>query len=243
MFSTPFGTLSRPVYRQVDEHLVSQPLYALEEFILTWSVRRLYFFFRGSIHIVDHELFKKYNSPVIRAGPNRLIFSSAAAWRVTHGYSERFERGDMFILSRFADTTESSVFTAKTHQEHRAKRKALISAAMTPRAFAGYEPHLARNCYKWLSIVERELAERGPDFDPSKSLKALGFDAFFEMLTGSPIGCLNDGLWETEAFAEAIKQKERTSRDSFGFGLVPWYVDGKIGPMLCTGYRHCSSRY
>ena len=185
---------------------------------------------------MDHDLFKTYKSPVIRAGPNRLIFSSAAAWRVTHGYLESFERGDMFILSRFTDTTESSVFTAKTHQEHRAKRKALVFAAMTPRAFASYEPYLVRNCYKWLLTVERELAERGPVFDPAKSLKALGFDAFFEMLTGSPIGCLNDGLWKTEAFAEAMKQKERTSRDSFGFGLVPWYVHGKISliPVRCA---------
>ena len=107
---------------------------------------------------------------------------------------------------------------------------------MTLRAFASYEPHLTRNCYKWLSIVERELAERGPVFDLAKSLKALGFDAFFEMLTGSPIGCLNDGLWKTEVFVEAMKQKERTSRDSFGFGLVPWYVDGKIIPISV----HCA---
>ena len=115
MFPTPFGTLSRPVYRQVDEHLVSRDHYALEEFILTWSVRRLYLFFRGLIHIVDHDLFEKYNGPVIRAGSNRLIFSSAAAWRVTYSYLESFKRGDIFILSRFIDTTESSVFTAKIY--------------------------------------------------------------------------------------------------------------------------------
>lgn len=128
----------------------------------------------------------------------------------------------MFILSRFSDTAESSVFTAKTHYEHREKRKRLVAAAMTPKAFGRYEPYLARNCYKWLAVVEKEVEENGPFFDPTKSLKALGFDAFFEMLTGTSIGCLDDEVWKSVAFGDAMKQKERTSRDGFGFGLVPW---------------------
>lgn len=172
------------------------------------------------MHLVDAELFKRYG-PVVRVGPNRLIFSEPAAYRAIHGFHRNIERGDFYAMARFADQGERSVFSSEANDLHREKRRKLVSVAMTPQAFAAYEPYIGKTCERWVNVIAELVSHQGPRVDIALSVKALLFDSLFEMLVGERMGCLN--ILSEERFKHAIAVKEKTSKDGFGFGLLPWF--------------------
>ena len=52
-----------------------------------------YSFYAGQHHLVDQKLHKKYG-PVVRVGPNRLLFAELSAYQAIYGTQKYLEKGE-----------------------------------------------------------------------------------------------------------------------------------------------------
>ena len=107
------------------------PLYLL--LIERYDGRRFSTFFRGNQHLVDHELHQRYGS-VVRDGPDSLLFADLDAYMAIYGFNRGFEKGDFYCMTRDPDPHKALIFSARTDDQHRKRRKAVAPSVCRKRA-------------------------------------------------------------------------------------------------------------
>ncbi|KAL2211455.1 cytochrome P450 [Sarocladium strictum] len=110
--------------------------------------------------------------PVIRVGPNRLLFNSATAFQDIYGSDKHITKAWTYeLLTR---NKVYSTFNTTDRAIHRTKRK-LISQAFSKEAMEAFEPVIIRQVDVFLEILRRR-AEKGKPVNMTERLRYLAID-------------------------------------------------------------------
>ena len=92
--------------------------------------RRFGIHFRGNIHNVDAQLHKRYG-PVVRIGPNTLLFSDYAAHDAIYGFNRNIGKGDFYAGAGDPDPKKASILQLEDEQAHRDRARKIVSVAVS----------------------------------------------------------------------------------------------------------------
>ncbi|KAJ8110738.1 hypothetical protein ONZ43_g5796 [Nemania bipapillata] len=123
-----------------------------------------------SLHLAAYSDSKKYG-PVLRHGPNKLIFNSATALRDIYN-NEKTNKSRVYLLT--VASGKPSIFSMLDVRKHRNRRK-IIGQAINDKAMRAFEPAMAEQIeifIQQLSISSRESAP----VDMTERCKLLGMD-------------------------------------------------------------------
>ncbi|KAI0965086.1 cytochrome P450 [Xylaria arbuscula] len=122
------------------------------------------------LHLRTFLDLKKYG-PVIRHGPNKLVFSSAEALHDIYN-NERVTKSHVYELT--ITSGNPSIFNALDRRVHRNKRR-LIGQAITDKAMRSFEPTMVEQIN--IFIDQLSLAAQGPaPVNMTDMMKRLGAD-------------------------------------------------------------------
>ncbi|OTA96263.1 hypothetical protein M434DRAFT_393110 [Hypoxylon sp. CO27-5] len=133
------------------------------------------------LHLTTYLDLKKYG-PVLRLGPNKLVFNSAEALQDIYN-NERVTKSHVYKLTVSAG--KPSVFNTIDKRRHRIKRK-LIGQAISDKAMRDFEPIMIEQ----IDVFIRQLhvASRKACFvDMTERLKKLGADIVGLLAFGYPL--------------------------------------------------------
>jgi len=92
--------------------------------------RRFFTFAAGEQHIVDQRLHEKYG-PVVRVGPNSLLFSDVSAFESIYGYNKSIEKGEYYLMVGDPDPEKASTFATRTDKRHRERSRKIVSTVVS----------------------------------------------------------------------------------------------------------------
>ncbi|OTB09662.1 hypothetical protein M426DRAFT_316197 [Hypoxylon sp. CI-4A] len=139
-----------------------------------------------SLHLSTYLDLKKYG-PVLRLGPNKLVFNSAEALQEIYN-NERVTKSHVYQLTVSAG--KPSIFNTIDKQRHRVKRK-LIGQAISDKALRDFEPTMTEQIDVF--IRQLQVASRQADsVDMTERLKQLGADIVGLLAFGYPLHMQTD---------------------------------------------------
>ncbi|RYP11509.1 hypothetical protein DL764_000032 [Monosporascus ibericus] len=146
------------------------------------------------LHLVTRRDHLKYG-PVMRYGPNRLVFNSAAAFRgwPMPMHSERVTKSEVYRVTQQLENVYN-VFNVRDRAEHRLKRK-LIGRAVTEQSMRSFEPTMTAQIEIFLRQVlqaaqARTTSERMVNM--TQPFKYLGYDIVGHLAFGYPLKLQTD---------------------------------------------------
>ena len=88
----------------------------------------------GDNHTADQKLHKCYG-PIIRVGPNSLLFESLSVFHAiygsTYGSKEYFDKGSFYNMAVDPESKGVNLFSARNQLEHQERRENVESAAVS----------------------------------------------------------------------------------------------------------------
>ncbi|KAI1084850.1 cytochrome P450 [Whalleya microplaca] len=132
----------------------------------------------------DHKRF----GPVMRHGPNRLIFNSAQALQDIYG-NENVTKSHVYLLTIQPNGVDS-IFNAVDRKRHASKRR-LIGRAVTDRAMRTFEPTMQEQVVVFLEKLY-ESARASLPVDMTQSCKRLGLDIVAHLAFGFALNTQTD---------------------------------------------------
>lgn len=172
------------------------------------------------MHIVEQDLHAKYG-PVIRTGPNWLSFSDQKAFESIYGFNHAFEKGSFYQFARDSATGASNVFSARTHAEHRDRRRKVVGAALTTSHIRSYKPVVEKHVQHFLSKLSAEITDAKHDvINVAESVHAFTFNALVELIYGPALA--NKAWTETRNGQNVLPAFRLISKFSFGLMHVPF---------------------
>ncbi|KAI1179968.1 cytochrome P450 [Nemania sp. FL0916] len=134
-----------------------------------------YYAFRRQLHSKTRQNHLKYG-PVVRQGPNKLVFSSVAALRDIYRNDNTTKPQAYIALG--PRLTIPTVFTAQDRQLHRTRRQ-LIGQALSERSMRIFEPNMLEQVDIFLRRVLKSTQTPGSapnSINMTESARLLGFD-------------------------------------------------------------------
>ncbi|KAG6353747.1 hypothetical protein INS49_005456 [Diaporthe citri] len=126
--------------------------------------------------------------PVIRHGPNKLIFNSAEALQDLYN-NERVTKSWVYLLTPAAENP--SIFNTLDRRQHSIKRR-LIGQAINDKAMRDFEPTMMGQIDVFIGII-REASKTFTPVDMTDGLKRLGVDSIVGLLAfGFPLNLQTD---------------------------------------------------
>ena len=86
--------------------------------------------FGGNTHNRDVLLHKCYG-PVVRIGPNTLLFSDYAAHDAIYGFNKNIGKGDFYAGAGDPDPQKASILQLENEQAHRDRSRKIVSVAVS----------------------------------------------------------------------------------------------------------------
>ncbi|KAI0016102.1 cytochrome P450 [Xylariomycetidae sp. FL0641] len=127
---------------------------------------------RMRLHLATYEDQKIYG-PVMRAGPNKLIFNSAQALQDIYN-NDRVTKSDVYLLTMSAN--KPSVFSSLGKEAHRTRRK-VVAQAVTDKAMREFEPTMQKEVDIFISELRKTVSSNEISYaDMSDRCKRLGMD-------------------------------------------------------------------
>ena len=83
----------------------------------------------GDLHTTDEQLHKRYG-PIVRIGPNSLLFESLSAFRAIYGSNQHLEKGGFYDLAAEQQLKRGNMFNTRKHSQHREQRENVELAAV-----------------------------------------------------------------------------------------------------------------
>jgi benzoate 4-monooxygenase len=198
------------------------------------TYRKFYHYLTGSLHLVEQNLHQQYG-PVVRTGPNSLSFSTPEAFESIYGFNHAFEKGDFYAFARDPATGASNIFSARTHAEHRDRRRKVVGAALTTSHIRSYSPIVARHVQYFLSQLSVASADAKDNvLNIAEPVHALTFNALVEIIFGPSLSLATQQPWTETTSGEGILPAFR-AMSKFGWGashvpLLAWLFS--TGPMI-----------
>ncbi|KAI1259224.1 cytochrome P450 [Xylariaceae sp. FL1019] len=109
------------------------------------------------LNVVTYRDLKKYG-PVLRHGPNKLVFNSPKALQDIYN-NDRMTKSHVYELT--VTSGKPSIFNAIDRQKHREKRK-LIGQAITDKAMRSFEPTMIEQ----IEVFLEQIQLASPSVDP-----------------------------------------------------------------------------
>ncbi|KAI1208484.1 cytochrome P450 [Annulohypoxylon truncatum] len=128
-----------------------------------------FYAFRRRLHLTTQRDHQKYG-PVMRHGPNKLVFNSVQALRDIY-QNEKVTKADAYLVSQAAPNV-FNLFNAIDRDLHRIKRK-LVGAAVSERAMRTFEPTLSNQVDVF---VKQLLSPPDAPINMTERSKRLGLD-------------------------------------------------------------------
>ncbi|KAI0384298.1 cytochrome P450 [Hypomontagnella monticulosa] len=111
-----------------------------------------FFAFKRNLHIQLWRDHQKYG-PVVRAGPNKLVFNSAAALRDIY-QNERVTKPPIYLATQ-VKAGAHSIWNSLDRDMHRRKRK-LVGRATTEASMRAFEPSMVEQVDIFIQCIARE---------------------------------------------------------------------------------------
>ncbi|KAI1824076.1 cytochrome P450 [Xylaria intraflava] len=140
---------------------------------------------RMRLHLVTYHDLKSYG-PVVRHGPNKLVFSSPNALQDIYN-NDRVTKSHVYELT--IASGKPSIFNAIDRQKHREKRK-LIGQAITEKAMRSFEPTMSEQID--IFIEQIRLAST-PTLSPSGVARPINMTDLTKRLGADIVGHLAFG--------------------------------------------------
>jgi benzoate 4-monooxygenase len=193
--------------------------------------RKFYYYLRGNLHVVEQNLHRQHGA-VVRTGPNSLSFSTPEAFESIYGFNHGFEKGDFYAFARDPATGASNIFSARTHAEHRDRRRKVVGAGLTTSHIRSYSPIVARHVQHFLSKLSAASAGAKDNVvNIAEPVHALTFNALVELIYGPSLA---SQLWTETTSGEGILPAFRAiSKFGWGASYIPflaWLMS--TGPMI-----------
>ncbi|KAI9731793.1 MAG: hypothetical protein M1834_004582 [Cirrosporium novae-zelandiae] len=218
--------LSRCVYLIYFHPLSAYPGPLLAKLTNFWS---LFIYLQGNQHHIHSTLHARYGT-IVRAGPNRLLFSSLSAYRTIYGTDiRRLAKGDFYLLAGPTDDKRASSFATKNPDLHRDKRRKVVFTALTPRALMSYRPIIQKNVEHFISHLSENITSSSIQAKQKKeeSLNSINIAPKLEKLTLQLLlkvifGQTYNFIGSDHDLFNLISSRAKIVRLAFGLGLVPW---------------------
>ncbi|MCJ1417648.1 hypothetical protein MMC32_003992 [Xylographa parallela] len=169
--------------------------------------------FGGNTHNRDVLLHKCYG-PVVRIGPNTLLFSDYAAHDAIYGFNKNIGKGDFYAGAGDPDPQKASILQLENEQAHRDRSRKIVSVAFTYSHALSYYPLMLQNTTTLLEQLEIASQYK---FNIAPYLLRFTFDTMFAITYGQSMNLqtATDGTDIAFSVSHLIDL-------GFGFGLVPW---------------------
>ncbi|KAI1130913.1 cytochrome P450 [Nemania abortiva] len=112
-------------------------------------------------HLVTYRDLRKYG-PVIRHGPNRLVFSSLKAFQDIYN-NERVTKSHVYKLT--IASGKPSIFNSIDRQKHRERRK-LVGKSITDKAMRAFEPTMLEQIDIFIEQIRLALSSKSGSKGP-----------------------------------------------------------------------------
>ncbi|MCJ1391583.1 hypothetical protein MMC18_004447 [Xylographa bjoerkii] len=178
--------------------------------------RRFAVHFAGNTHNVDLRLHKRYG-PVVRIGPDTLLFSDYAAHDAIYGFNKNIEKGDFYAAAGDPDPKKATVLQMEKEQAHRDQSRKIVSVALTYSHAISYEPLVSKNTSTLMEQLEGATQSSSHKVNIAPYLLRFTFDTMFEVTYGKSMDLQTavDGTDIAFSVSHYIDL-------GFGFALVPW---------------------
>ncbi|TVY37891.1 Cytochrome P450 monooxygenase [Lachnellula subtilissima] len=212
------AVLSRAVYRRFVHPLHIYPGPFLASITNVW---KFYHYLQGSLQVVEQDIHQQYG-PIVRTGPNSLSFSTPAAFDSIYGFNHGFEKGSFYAFARDKSTGASNIFSARTHAEHRDRRRKVVGGALTTSHIRSYSPIVAKNVQQFLSKLSTASADaKNNVLNIAEPVHALTFNTVAELIYGPSLS-VTDQPWTDIASGEGILTAFRAmAKFAWGASHIP----------------------
>ncbi|KAH7310803.1 cytochrome P450 [Stachybotrys elegans] len=134
---------------------------------------------RRRLHLATYDDHVKYG-PVVRQGPNRLVFNTITALRDIY-LNPRVTKAQVYTHSQFSRST--NIFGTVEKNQHRQKRK-LYGQALSDRSIRAFEPSILEE----INVFLRQLLKAGSaPVDLSPRMEFLTADIAGQLAFGQPL--------------------------------------------------------
>jgi len=195
--------------------------------------RKFYHYLRGNLHVVEQNLHQKYG-PVVRTGPDWLSFSTPEAFESIYGFNHGFGKGDFYAFARDPATGASNIFSARTHAEHRDRRRKVVGAALTISHIRSFSPIVARHVQHFLTKLSATTTDAKDNLiNIAEPVHALTFNTLVEIIYGPSLAPANQPWTETTSGEGTLPAFRAISKFGWGASYIPflaWLMS--TGPMI-----------
>ncbi|TVY45051.1 Cytochrome P450 monooxygenase [Lachnellula occidentalis] len=224
------AVLSRAIYRRFFHPLHIYPGPFLASITNVWKVYR---YLQGRLQVVEQDLHQQYG-PIVRTGPNSLSFSTPEAFESIYGFNHGFEKGDFYAFARDKVNGTSNIFSARTHAEHRDRRRKVVGAALNTSHVHSYNPIVAKHVQQFLSNLSIISADAKDNvLNIAEPIHAFTFNTLAELVYGPSLS-ITKQPWSGTANGEGILTAFRAmSKYVWGASHIPslsWIFS--TGPVL-----------
>ncbi|KAH9887451.1 cytochrome P450 [Xylariomycetidae sp. FL2044] len=136
---------------------------------------------RRRLYLATWTNHKQYG-PVVRQGPNRLVFNTVTALHDIY-QNPRVAKSSVYLFARMGHGP--SVFDELDRDKHRRKRK-IVGMALTERSMREFEPSMQSQLDVFLRII-LESSKKPKPMDMSEICERLGTDIVGELAFGYPL--------------------------------------------------------
>ncbi|KAH8728260.1 cytochrome P450 [Phaeosphaeriaceae sp. PMI808] len=157
-----------------------------------------FFAWKRELHRVTFEDHKKYG-PVIRQGPNKLVFNSANAIYAIY-QNERILKSEAYLVTQIAPKI-FNLFNVVDRDLHRTKRR-IVGQGLSDRATRQFEPVMMGQIDTFLRLLLKSHQDGKPR-EMSEACKLLGFDISVELGFGYNLKLQSgaENRWMVEAMS------------------------------------------
>ncbi|KAI0415028.1 cytochrome P450 [Xylaria grammica] len=145
-----------------------------------------FFAVKMSLHLATYSDLKKYG-PVVRHGPNKLVFNSATALRDIYN-TEKTNKSRTYLLT--IASGKPSVFSMLDKRNHRVRRR-IMAQAVNDKAIRAFEPTMTEQ----IEIFIQQLLLSSRDSEPvnmTERCKWLGMDVVGHLAFGYALNLQTD---------------------------------------------------
>jgi benzoate 4-monooxygenase len=194
--------------------------------------RKFYHYLIGNLQVVEQNLHQQYG-PIVRTGPDSLSFSSPEAFESIYGFNHGFEKGDFYAFARDPITGASNIFSARTHAEHRDRRRKVVGAALTPSHIRSYRPIVAKHVQHFLSKLSATTNTKDNMLNIAEPVHELTFNTLVELIYGPSLAPAGQPWTETTSGEGILPAFRVISKFGWGASHIPflaWLMS--TGPMI-----------
>ncbi|KAI1662176.1 cytochrome P450 [Daldinia decipiens] len=179
------------------------------------------------LHLTTYLDQKKYGGPVLRHGPNKLVFNSVEALQDIYN-NERVTKSHVYELTMRSG--KPSIFSTIDKQQHRLKRK-LIGQAVNDKATRVFEPTMIEQVDIFIEQLMASSQDSNP-VDMTERCKWLGMDIVGLLAFGFALNMQTDPTYRFVTSGLSVETYQMNS-------IMQWPLLNTIGfhhLLLLVGY-------